>query len=37
MEIIKEEEQIKQGDSGIKEWTKEYNDNIGNICDPYKL
>jgi len=36
METIKEEEEeIEQGNSGIKEWTEEDNDEIGNIVDPY--
>ena len=36
METIKEgEEEIKQGNSGIKEWTEEDDDDMGNICDPY--
>jgi len=35
LETIKEEKEIKQGNSGIREWTDE-NDKIGNICDPYK-
>ena len=36
METIKEEEEeIKQGNSEIKEWTEEDDDNMGNICDPY--
>ena len=36
METIKEEkEEIKQGNSEIKEWTEEDDDEIGNIVDPY--
>ena len=36
IEIIKEkEEEIKQGDLGIKEQIEEDNNKIGNICDPY--
>ena len=36
METIKEEEEeIEQGNSGIKEWTEEDDDEIGNIVDPY--
>jgi len=36
METIKEEEEeIEQGNSGIKEWTEEDNDEIGNIVDLY--
>ena len=34
LETIKKEEEIKQGNSGIKEWTDE-DDKIGNIADPY--
>jgi len=36
METIKEEEEeIEQESSGLKEWTKEENNEMGNICDPY--
>jgi len=36
METIKEKEkEIKQGKPGIKEWTEEDDDNMGNICNPY--
>ena len=36
METIKEkEEEIEQENSGLKEWTEEDDDKIGNICDPY--
>ena len=36
MEIIKEEEEeIKQGNSGVKEWTEEDDDDIGNIDNLY--
>ena len=35
MEIIKEKEKIEQENLGVKEWTKEDNDEIENICDPY--
>ena len=36
MEIIKEEEEeIEQGNSGVKEWIEEDNDDIGNIDNPY--
>jgi len=35
MEIIEKEEEIEEEKSGIKEWTKEDNDKIGNIVDPY--
>jgi len=34
LEMIKEEEEIEQGNSGIREWTDE-DDEIGNIVDPY--
>jgi len=36
METIKEEEEeIKQESSGLKEWTEEDDNKMGNICDPY--
>jgi len=36
MEIIKKEkEEIKQGNSEIKEWTEEDDENMGDIDDPY--
>ena len=36
MEIIKKEQkEIKQKKSRIKEQTEEDNNEIGNICDPY--
>ena len=36
METIKEEEEkIEQESSGLKEWTEEDNDEMGNICNPY--
>jgi len=36
METIKEEkEKIEQGNSGIKEWTEEDDDEIGNMINPY--
>ena len=34
MEAIKEEE-IEQEGLGLKEWTEEDDDEMGNICDPY--
>jgi len=39
METIKEkEEEIGQGNSGIKEWTEKDDDDMGNIYDPsYEL
>ena len=33
--IRKEEEDIEQENSGLKEWTEEDNDEIGNMVDPY--
>ena len=33
--IKKEEEEIEQRNSGIKEWTEEDDDDMENICDPY--
>jgi len=36
METIKEEEEeIKQENSGIREWTEEDDDEVGNMVDPY--
>jgi len=36
METIKEEEEeIRQENLGLREWTEEDNDEMGNICDPY--
>jgi len=36
METIKEEEEeIEQKNLGIKEWTEEDNNEIGNMVDPY--
>jgi len=36
MEIVREEEEeIKQESSGLKEWTEEDDNEIGNIYDPY--
>ena len=36
METIKEkEEEIEQESSGLKEQTKEDDNEMGNICDPY--
>jgi len=34
LEIIKEEEEIEQGNSRIREWTDKDNE-MGNIADPY--
>ena len=33
--IKKEEEEIEQESSGLKEWTEEDDNEMGNICDPY--
>ena len=33
--IKEEEEESKQGGSGLREWTEENNDEMENICDPY--
>jgi len=33
--IKKEEEEIEQESSGLKKWTEEDNNKMGNICDPY--
>jgi len=33
--IKKEEEETKQGNLGIKEWTEEDNDKIGNMVNLY--
>jgi len=36
MEMIEEEEEeIEQENSGIREWTEEDDDEVGNIVDPY--
>ena len=36
MEIIKEEEEeIKQEGLGLRKWTEEDDNEMGNICDPY--
>ena len=35
METIKEEEEIEQESSGLKEWTEEGDDEMRNICDLY--
>ena len=35
METIKEEEEIEQESSGLKEWTEDDDDKMGNIYDPY--
>jgi len=33
METIKEEEEIEQGNSGLKEWTEKDDDEMGNMVD----
>ena len=33
--IKKEEEEIEQESSGLKEWTEENDNEMENICDPY--
>ena len=35
METITKEEEIKKENSGVKEWTKEDDDKMGNIMDLY--
>jgi len=35
METITKEEEIKKESSGVKEWTKEDDDKMGNIMDLY--
>jgi len=35
METIKEEEEIKQEESGLREWMEEDDNEIGNLQDPY--
>jgi len=35
METINKEEEFEQENSGIREWTKEDDDKIGNMVDPY--
>jgi len=36
METIKEEEEgSKQESLGLKKWTEEENNKMGNLCDPY--
>ena len=38
MKTIPEEEEIKQEKSGVREWMKEDDNEIGNMMDPcYKL
>jgi len=33
--IKKEEEEIEQKSSELREWTEKDNNEMGNICDPY--
>ena len=33
--IEEEEEEIEQENLGIREWTEEDDDEVGNIVDPY--
>jgi len=35
IEIITEEEEVKEESSGVRECTKEDNDKMGNMMDPY--
>ena len=35
MEMIKEEEEVEQDKSGVREQTEEGDDKIGNMVDPY--
>ena len=35
METITEEEEIKEENSGVREWTEENDDEMGNMIDPY--
>jgi len=35
IETIKEEKEIKQENSGVREWTKEDNNEVDNMVDPY--
>jgi len=38
MEMTEEEEETKQGDSGLREWMEEDDDEMGNMVDPeYEL
>jgi len=38
METIIEEEEIKEENSGVREWTEEDDNKMGNMMDPcYKL
>jgi len=35
IETITEEEEIKEENSGVREWTEEDDDKMGNMIDPY--
>jgi len=35
MKTIPEEEETKEEELGVKEWTEEDDDEMGNIVDPY--
>ena len=35
MKTIIEKEEIKEENSGVREWTEEDNNEIGNMIDPY--
>jgi len=35
METIRKEEEIKQEKSGVREWTEEDKNEMGNMVDPY--
>jgi len=35
MKTIPEEKEIEEEKSGVREWTKEDDDEMGNIIDPY--
>jgi len=35
MKMIPEEEEIEEEKSGVREWTEEDDNKIGNMADPY--
>jgi len=35
MKTIPEEEEIEEEKSGVREWTEENDDKMGNMADPY--
>jgi len=35
METIEEEEEIEEEKSGVREWTEEDDNEMGNMVDPY--